>query len=426
MRQAGGMALAEYVLLPLRGLRAAGRSASGAGAGLPGHPARGRPARARAHPAGGRRQHRRRRAPAGAGRARRRRRACAPSSPACAWCPCAGTSRPAAATTWPPGSAGPTPCPCAWWCAPADGTPVPGAEVIAVVDARRDLGATAFTDRRASPGCACPGAPHRPPVRVHRRRLLVAAAARRADGRRGGVRAAAHRPARLDDGLRHFLGHAGPDHGAGVRVGILDTGIDASHPDLRVAGGRNTVTGEDPADHGDNGEAHGTHVAGIVAARGAAPTGWPAWRPAASLYSYRVFGRAARAPATSPSPRPSTSPSRTAATCSTCRSAAATSTPCCAPPSRTPAPPARHGRRRRQRRAATGRLPRQRGHHRGRVGPRPHRHVPDRLDAAPTGPGRTARTGPTTWPLLQRGPPDRRDRPRRRRRLHGARAATAR
>ncbi|GAW30603.1 S8 family serine peptidase [Carboxydocella sp. JDF658] len=50
--------------------------------------------------------------------------------------------------------------------------------------------------------------------------------------------------------------------GEGVRVGILDTGIDLNHPDLRVAGGI-TFVGNSFQD--DNG--HGTHVAGIIAAQ---------------------------------------------------------------------------------------------------------------------------------------------------------------
>ena len=51
--------------------------------------------------------------------------------------------------------------------------------------------------------------------------------------------------------------------GTGIKVAILDTGIDIAHPDLRVVGGVTYVLGTTTYndDHG-----HGTHVAGIVAA----------------------------------------------------------------------------------------------------------------------------------------------------------------
>lgn len=173
-----------------------------------------------------------------------------------------------------------------------DGTPVPGAEVIAVVDVRRDIGAAAFTDRRGIARLRLPPAARLPRLYVYtdegwwsllRRNVEltpeVVCELRPID------------PAHVGDGLRHFLGRSTPDHGAGARIGILDTGIDASHPDLRVVGGCNTVTGEDPADHGDNGEGHGTHVAGIVAARGTPPTGLAGVAPGVLLHSYRVFGR---------------------------------------------------------------------------------------------------------------------------------------
>jgi len=53
--------------------------------------------------------------------------------------------------------------------------------------------------------------------------------------------------------------------GAGVRVAIVDTGIDLDHPDLtpRVVDGANFVNSKKSADD-DNG--HGTHVAGVVGA----------------------------------------------------------------------------------------------------------------------------------------------------------------
>jgi subtilisin family serine protease len=66
--------------------------------------------------------------------------------------------------------------------------------------------------------------------------------------------------------------------GSGVTVAIIDTGIDATHPDLagKVVGGHDFVNNDDdPAD--DN--AHGTHVAGIVAQTA----------PGASLTAYKVL-----------------------------------------------------------------------------------------------------------------------------------------
>jgi subtilisin len=81
--------------------------------------------------------------------------------------------------------------------------------------------------------------------------------------------------------------------GSGVTVGVVDTGI-ADHPDLTVAGGQNTVAGEDPRAYGDNGEGHGTHVAGIIAGHGTAPHGMRGMAPAVNLRSYRVFGQGAK------------------------------------------------------------------------------------------------------------------------------------
>lgn len=60
---------------------------------------------------------------------------------------------------------------------------------------------------------------------------------------------------------------AAPYTGKGVRVGILDTGIDTEHPDLTVAGGvcvAEVCSSKIPYD--DN-FGHGTHVAGVIAAK---------------------------------------------------------------------------------------------------------------------------------------------------------------
>jgi subtilisin len=94
------------------------------------------------------------------------------------------------------------------------------------------------------------------------------------------------------DCVRHFYGSSTLQDGHGVKVGVIDSGVATNHPDLKIAGGRNTVTGENPNDVGDNGgEGHGTHVAGIIAARGSAPTGVRGVAPGVTLMSYRVFGK---------------------------------------------------------------------------------------------------------------------------------------
>ncbi|HEY6908022.1 MAG TPA: S8 family serine peptidase [Myxococcales bacterium] len=96
--------------------------------------------------------------------------------------------------------------------------------------------------------------------------------------------------------------------GAGVRVAVMDTGIDYKHPDLggcfgpgcRVAFGTDLV-----GDAYDAGQAnpiiapdpdpmdcagHGTHVSGIIGARAASPTGVTGVAPGVTFGAYRVFG----------------------------------------------------------------------------------------------------------------------------------------
>lgn len=91
------------------------------------------------------------------------------------------------------------------------------------------------------------------------------------------------------DALQFFRGKDPGADGSQVTVGILDTGC-GPHPDLVIAGGRNTVVGEDAADYTDN-DQHGTHVAGIVASKGASPAGMAGLAPMVSLRAYRVFPR---------------------------------------------------------------------------------------------------------------------------------------
>jgi subtilisin len=94
------------------------------------------------------------------------------------------------------------------------------------------------------------------------------------------------------DCVRAFYPGAIPATGQGVTVGVVDSGVALNHPDLSVSGGQNTVTGEDPGSFGDNAtEGHGTHVAGIIAARGTPPAGIRGIAPGVTLRSYRVFGQ---------------------------------------------------------------------------------------------------------------------------------------
>ncbi|PEL14210.1 S8 family serine peptidase [Bacillus sp. AFS017336] len=99
--------------------------------------------------------------------------------------------------------------------------------------------------------------------------------------------------------------------GKGIKVGIIDTGIDYNHPDLKAAykGGYDFVDNDnDPMettydDWKKSGEAevssgstyytvHGTHVAGIIAGRGANKSDYAVTgiAPEADLYAYRVLG----------------------------------------------------------------------------------------------------------------------------------------
>jgi len=97
--------------------------------------------------------------------------------------------------------------------------------------------------------------------------------------------------AELDNtwGVKHIGAgtvHASGNGGAGIKVGILDTGIDTTHPDLNYdpTCSASFVTGETLMD----GNSHGTHVAGTVAALDN-DTGVIGMAPQATLCIYKVL-----------------------------------------------------------------------------------------------------------------------------------------
>jgi hypothetical protein len=73
--------------------------------------------------------------------------------------------------------------------------------------------------------------------------------------------------------------------GRGVKVGVLDTGVDTHHPDLKLAGGVSFVEGV-PSYEDDHG--HGTHVAGIIGAQDN-DVGVVGVAPEAELYAIKVL-----------------------------------------------------------------------------------------------------------------------------------------
>nr|WP_052165724.1 type VII secretion-associated serine protease mycosin [Micromonospora purpureochromogenes] len=76
--------------------------------------------------------------------------------------------------------------------------------------------------------------------------------------------------------------------GRGVIVGVVDSGVDATHPDIRgrvLPGGRSYgATGDGRADE----DGHGTHMAGIIAATNAAADGVDGIAPSARILPIKI------------------------------------------------------------------------------------------------------------------------------------------
>ena len=81
---------------------------------------------------------------------------------------------------------------------------------------------------------------------------------------------------------------AGDGSGAvNVDVAVIDSGVDPTHPDLNVAGGKNCSTGTSYND----GNGHGTHVAGTIGAKDDA-NGVVGVAPGARIWAVRVLNNA--------------------------------------------------------------------------------------------------------------------------------------
>jgi subtilisin len=172
-----------------------------------------------------------------------------------------------------------------------DGAPVADAFVVGFTDFAQRFGAQGVTDAAGWVTLALGGATRLQRLYVYPERDVWSMLRRNVGIAPGQViRMRALDPSYIDC-LRHFYGSGGDTLGQGVRVGVIDSGVSRSHGDLHVEGGENTVVGEASDDFGDAGSSHGTHVAGIIAARGRPPTGLRGLAPAVKLRSYRVFGR---------------------------------------------------------------------------------------------------------------------------------------
>ncbi len=173
-----------------------------------------------------------------------------------------------------------------------DGRPVAGAVVVAFIDFAERIGAQGTTNSKGEVSLALGGTSKRlERIYIYPEKNFWSALKKNITVTSGTQLALEPVVLTFTDALRYFHGNSSNQIGEGVKVAVIDTGIDTHHPDLKVAGGANTVVGENENDFGDNGVHHGTHVAGIIAACGKPPLGLRGLAPAITLQSYRVFGK---------------------------------------------------------------------------------------------------------------------------------------
>jgi subtilisin len=166
-----------------------------------------------------------------------------------------------------------------------EGRPVAGARVIAYADPRLPLGAARRTRKSgvavvptAADATRLPRVTVEPPpgyVPVGLDDVSVA-------GGEVTVQLQKVDPAATHDALARWRADLPPDGGAGVRIGVVDTGVNVAHPDLAHVRTQSVYAFD--AGPGDP-HPHANHVAGLIGARG------PVFRglaPAAEVCSYRV------------------------------------------------------------------------------------------------------------------------------------------
>ncbi|MGH3665916.1 MAG: S8 family peptidase [Egibacteraceae bacterium] len=185
---------------------------------------------------------------------------------------------------------GPTLLPAGASAAPPTDDVIPGAYIVAV---RHGNPAAVAADHRARHGAAIEHV-YRYALRGYAARMSAGPAARvAADPRVASVtpdRRVSIAAQSVPTGIRRIdadLSSTRSGDGTGsvdVDVAIIDTGIDVDHPDLKVVGGVNCSTGRSF----DDGNGHGTHVAGTAAAKDDSQ-GVVGVSPGARLYAVRVL-----------------------------------------------------------------------------------------------------------------------------------------
>lgn len=78
----------------------------------------------------------------------------------------------------------------------------------------------------------------------------------------------------------------GSYRGAGVKVAVVDSGVQRDHPNLRVSAGRDLVSSNNA--WGDDTVGHGTHCAGVISARDTG-SGIRGFAPDAELHAVKIF-----------------------------------------------------------------------------------------------------------------------------------------